>query len=71
MRLPAVPKFRTSGIGRPAWAWRRNSRASAIAAFTLPTPQYNTGTPARSNTPSDSAGSAITTSGLGKSAVVY
>src|SRR5208283_3750518 len=40
-----------------------------MAAFTLPTPQYSTGTPASSNTPADSAGSAMTTTTLGKSSI--
>src|SRR5580692_3765372 len=43
---------------------------SAIAAFTLPTPQYSTGTFADSNTPADSVRSANTTKVLGNSGMV-
>jgi hypothetical protein len=36
-----------------------------MAALILPTPQYSTGTPAASNTPADSARSAMTTNVFG------
>ena len=38
-----------------------------MAALTLPTPQYSTGTPAASNTPEDSTRNAITTMVRGNS----
>src|SRR6266704_1574248 len=38
-----------------------------MAALTLPTPQYNTGIPAASNTPADSSRKATTTSVFGNS----
>ena len=65
--LPAVPKFTTMGGARPICAQRDNSRVSAMAAFTLPTPQYTMGTPAPSKTPCDSIGRAMTTSARGAS----
>ena len=65
--LPAEPKFKTCGIGRPFSAYRANSRVSSMAALTLPTPQYSTGTPAASKTPADSSRRATTTSVPGSS----
>ena len=60
VRLPAVPMFTTSGCAAPVQRISASRRASAAAAFTLPTPVYSSCAPARSSRPRDSCGKAMT-----------
>ena len=53
-RLPAVPILTTSGCAAPVQRISANLRASAAAAFTLPTPVYKSCAPAASSSPRDS-----------------
>ena len=64
LRLPAVPRFTTNGIGSPVQRISARRRASVDAAFTLPTPVYSTCAPARSSWPRDSCGNAMTINGF-------